>query len=559
MVDGPRIQRGTLPIKVSRDVVSHLSLGLYRNFARAVKELVSNAYDAMATEVKIKLDLDENRIVVRDNGRGMDLDEIRKNFLTIGYRTSISEAPNEFGRMRIGTFGIGCLSVFPYCDAIQLVTKKRNDDKIVELRIDTKSFFTEEQAFRFIEQATVPYEVYPSDLPQETGETITVLEGIKPQIARELHQEEFRGKSSIDKYSGFEKFKWTLSQYAPIQFPPNREDLRSLFEQSDIVPMRLWLDGEELFRNVPTEAVILEKGQEQFGQVSFKYTIMTTMKPIEPEEARGLQIRIRNVAIGLPRDFDVTKLTGKVLGKLNYLCGEVHILKGLDSSLMIDRDSLSYTEDVASLYEFFRKSLIKWNDTLEKWAVEDKEIYESLMNVGEGDKIVEELRKADIVRFSRERLRLPKAPSIQRKIREIVPRSERIFRALSRVPGYDLAHSNERVSANELPIKVNREDKTICVFDKHPDLIETIEVGGKQFEVKYDQWDVHGAPYSICKLSDHQKAVIFNRSHKLFKSKINDEVIKKISLGIVLILKDTADSEALIAQLNELLEQALLG
>ena len=119
MVDDPTIQRGTLPIKVSKDVVGHLSLGLYRNFARAVKELVSNAYDAMATEVKIKLDLDENRIVVRDNGRGMDLDEIRENFLTIGYRTAVSEAPSELGRMRIGTFGIGCLSVFPYCDEIQ--------------------------------------------------------------------------------------------------------------------------------------------------------------------------------------------------------------------------------------------------------------------------------------------------------------------------------------------------------------------------------------------------------------------------------------------------------
>ncbi|MCK4476883.1 MAG: hypothetical protein KAU16_09170, partial [Methanophagales archaeon] len=66
---------------------------------------------------------------------------------------------------------------------------------------------------------------------------------------------------------------------------------------------------------------------------------MTTMRPIEPEEARGIQIRLRNVAIGLPIDFDVTKLTSRVLGKLNYICGEVHILRGLNSALMIDRDS----------------------------------------------------------------------------------------------------------------------------------------------------------------------------------------------------------------------------
>jgi HSP90 family molecular chaperone len=45
------------PIKVNQQVVKHLSLGLYRNFALAIKELISNAYDAGATEVKLKLDL----------------------------------------------------------------------------------------------------------------------------------------------------------------------------------------------------------------------------------------------------------------------------------------------------------------------------------------------------------------------------------------------------------------------------------------------------------------------------------------------------------------------
>ena len=50
-------KKGTLQIKVNKDVVKHLSLGLYRNFALSIKELISNAYDAGATEVKIKLDL----------------------------------------------------------------------------------------------------------------------------------------------------------------------------------------------------------------------------------------------------------------------------------------------------------------------------------------------------------------------------------------------------------------------------------------------------------------------------------------------------------------------
>jgi HSP90 family molecular chaperone len=152
MEEGTQVlKEGILPIKVSKEVVSHLSLGLYRNFARAVKELISNAYDAGATEVKIKLDLDNNRIIVRDNGRGMDIKEIEEKFLTIGYPTPLIEDVDELGRKRIGTFGIGCLSVFPYCNRLQIITKKRNKDEIIEIKIDTKRFFKKE-AFFFVEE-----------------------------------------------------------------------------------------------------------------------------------------------------------------------------------------------------------------------------------------------------------------------------------------------------------------------------------------------------------------------------------------------------------------------
>jgi HSP90 family molecular chaperone len=123
-------KEGTLPIKVSKDVISHLSRGLYRNFARAVKELVSNSYDAGATDVKIKLDLDDARIVVRDNGRGMDIKDLGSKFFNIGYPGLLTEEVDELGRKRIGTFGIGCLSVFPYCNRLQIITKKKEKDTI---------------------------------------------------------------------------------------------------------------------------------------------------------------------------------------------------------------------------------------------------------------------------------------------------------------------------------------------------------------------------------------------------------------------------------------------
>ncbi len=128
-------QKGTLEIKVDKAVVKHLSIGLYRNYALAIKELISNAYDAGATEVKIKLDLKKKRIIIRDNGRGMDYDDFDKEYLCIGLHKEPSRKPDELGRLRIGTFGIGFLAPLPYCKRMVVITKKRGSDKVFQATI----------------------------------------------------------------------------------------------------------------------------------------------------------------------------------------------------------------------------------------------------------------------------------------------------------------------------------------------------------------------------------------------------------------------------------------
>lgn len=549
-------KEGTIPLKVSKDVVSHLSLGLYRNFARAVKELISNSYDAGATEVKIKLDLDNARIVIRDNGQGMNINDLRSRFMTIGFPTPLTEKVDKLGRKRIGTFGIGCLSVFPYCTSMQIITKKRNREEIIEATINTERFFKEEEFL--LEEVEVPYKMYPSDLPKKRGETIIVLEGIRPHIAEDLRQEESLWKSSIDKFSGFQKFEWTLSQYCPLQFPPDRKDLREIFDDPKRVAMRLWLGGQELFRNVPKDARILEKEEKDFGKVLVKYAIMTPLRPIQPGEARGLQVRLRDVAIGLPRDFDVIKLKGKVLGKLNWICGEVHILKGLESALMIDRDSFSYTQEVAKIHEFFRQELVKWNNTLERWALEDKRIYESLMVLEDSEKAEEELRRAGVIRISKKRLRIPRKQITKKRRGGISPPSEKVVRVLSEKKDYTVISEKGVVPKRKRPIEVIPEKKSIIVYEEHPAFTETIEVMDREFSVDYDKWNPDKTPYSICKLLEPQNKVRYNISHPLFESELSDDVIKRLSLGLVLILENREDKENLLIQLNNLLQEIFL-
>lgn len=555
------IEEGELSITVTKDVIGHLSVGLYRNFARAVKELISNAYDAGATEVKIKLDLESTptRMIIRDNGRGMNKGDVENKFLKIGIQTVIDEDVDDLGRKRIGTFGIGCISVFPYCDTIRVISKKINEDKILEVNIDANRFF---KGGTFDigtdEKSKVPYKSFKSDLPVETGETIIILENLKDHIVTELKHKDMSGDSSIEKFSGFRKFKWTLAQYAPIQFPVKRTDLRNFFTIPNRVPMRVWVNGEELFRNVPEDAQILEKSEKQFNGIQLKYAIMTPIEPIRPGEAKGLQLRLRDVAIGLPTDFDIISLTGKVPGKLNWICGEIHILDGLASALMIDRDSLLFTEGVAAIHDFFRKRLRHWNDRLESQSFDEKEIYRSVLGLEDSENVISVLKTGGILKIPKERLRIKKADLTKSTKKGVLSTKEELKRTLTK-SGYKVIPKKGIVPRQKSPVEVDSKTKSIFIYEDHQSLREKLQIGSKLYPVEYESWDLGKTPFDICKILDDRKTVVFNRTHPLFKSKLDDKIIKKLTLGILLITEGRKDQGSLVEKINKLLTEVLLG
>jgi len=310
---------------------------------------------------------------------------------------------------------------------IRLITKRKGGDTSIEATINAENFFRE--GTWDVREENVNYEIFDSDLPTEKGETIISLENIEPQIAEELRRDVKPGKSKIDQFGGFEKFRWTLAQYSPIQYPSENEELKKLFDLPSMVPMRLWIDGEEVFRNVPAGVKILEKGEKSFGNILVKFVIMTPYMSVRPEEARGLQVRLKDVAIGFPRDFDVTKL-GRVLGKLTNLCGEVHIISGLDNALMVNRDSFNYTQEVAEMYNFFQGLLRKWNDKLYDISEGDKKVYDALGSLRDDTNIVDSLKDANVLHFSKERMRLPETPITKTKKTKIDAQAKRIAEAL---------------------------------------------------------------------------------------------------------------------------------
>ena len=132
---------GTISLQVSAQIVKHISSGLYRSPGSALKELISNSFDADASKVEITYDfgydhtgtIKLSKLIIKDNGKGMDINDLKKIFTHVG--GSEKDSPNKElktdknKRPMIGSFGIGMLSVAATCNKFRIITKKKEGQR----------------------------------------------------------------------------------------------------------------------------------------------------------------------------------------------------------------------------------------------------------------------------------------------------------------------------------------------------------------------------------------------------------------------------------------------
>ena len=128
-------------LETDERVIARVTDGIYRQPASALRELISNAYDADATRVVIKTDAPRfERIVVEDNGSGMT-PEILAHLLhhiggsakrneegkTLGITNTGDPTLSPGGRKLIGKIGIGLFSVSQLTHSFQIISKVARD------------------------------------------------------------------------------------------------------------------------------------------------------------------------------------------------------------------------------------------------------------------------------------------------------------------------------------------------------------------------------------------------------------------------------------------------
>ena len=137
------------PINVSLRIIADLSQGLYRSPADALKELVSNAYDADSEIVEINFRKDFSSLTIKDEGEGMNIDEFIKAMETIGASPKRSADTSDreetrSGRKIIGRIGIGLLGASQIAKKIEIQSTKINSTKGFHASIEFEQFASEE-------------------------------------------------------------------------------------------------------------------------------------------------------------------------------------------------------------------------------------------------------------------------------------------------------------------------------------------------------------------------------------------------------------------------------
>ncbi|MBL7171067.1 MAG: ATP-binding protein [Candidatus Omnitrophica bacterium] len=157
-------QAKTLEVTIDKSHIVTIGERLYGESIELVRELINNAYDADAAEVKVTIT--SGQIVVEDNGMGMDLEGL-KQYFNIGstLKRDNPKSP-KFERDRIGEFGIGKFASLSACSCFELWTKKDG--------FQAKVVFDKEEWNKSRDKWHIPLEIEEMDGHLEDGTKVTL-------------------------------------------------------------------------------------------------------------------------------------------------------------------------------------------------------------------------------------------------------------------------------------------------------------------------------------------------------------------------------------------------
>lgn len=133
----------SLKLRFHGRIIDHLGIQMYQSPTAAIAELVANAWDADAEEVKIQVPGSISSgvtIVIKDTGDGMSFAQCEERYLNVGYcrRGDATEEKSASGRPVLGRKGIGKFAGFGIARVVEVdtVSKETGERTTFELDVD---------------------------------------------------------------------------------------------------------------------------------------------------------------------------------------------------------------------------------------------------------------------------------------------------------------------------------------------------------------------------------------------------------------------------------------
>lgn len=516
---------GTWPKKITVDkrVITILSGSTYNNFPKALKEIVTNSYDADASEVRITIDVESETITVEDNGLGMSETDF-DFYLRIAGKTRSSREFTLSGRRRIGQFGVGFLSVFPFCKNYNIESTKRGSAEILFGSIPNYRFVDDDQK-KITEIGEIPIQGGKRIDHSQTNSQYTKIRLVGfTRLAKDFFKHAYhvsRRRETILNYPPLKRLEWELCEDLPIEFDSHSE-LNLKFSHNTL-PFQVFLNSNKIHlkRNLHAKSILeTHTGEfETIGRIKFKYFIATDYKPVKPVEGRHLKMRNFDVGVGARTTFGVG-LEGRTYARLAHLTGEVHFIEGMNDLINVARDNFNFSPDYEELQEYFRGKLRKWSDELDKIDQDVK-----FISASEDVKHVKDLSVLD-------------KAVVKKKIDEL----EKKGFIISTVPS---DNKSRPVSINR-----NRKEVVVTVEREGDENARNIEINNRSYKLEVKNWSLD-EEFPACKLRG--ATIIINESYPLFKNKKHLDVFIKIHSLLLLNFKnDVLNKDAYMAVVNDI-------
>lgn len=424
-------------IVVASRIVDYLSSGLYQSPAACLKELINNAYDADATRVEVYVKPDADRIIIEDNGSGMDRADFEKNFKRISESHKRDESDfTSAGRPKIGKIGIGFIAANEICDVMEIVSTKAGSDELLEVSInfDLMRQDPSERRMSDTEFAKADYKgtVSKTDkashftkifLKKVRGDAQSILSGAGTSIYasgetslyglnagsvfKKLHNPSLKSWSEFDAYS---KNILEVALNVPVQYHNNwlpsvlRRKVDDIESVARELNFSLHFDGGEVFKpivfNPNQKRALVSRFEFEGKHVSAKGYFYAQHTRINPQEIQGLLIRIRNSAVG---NYDPNFLGySPTLGPLfqSWISGEIMADDRLEESMNIDRRTLrvahpAYVELQQAVHSYLDKLIRRVKSEIYNVGSQERQIDKAEKVKKKILEITEEVSKID--------------------------------------------------------------------------------------------------------------------------------------------------------------------